>query len=337
MKKYFTILGIFFIIQISFSQNTRKFSLETENTTQTVYTPTGKMPEFHTSAGHLGIIMDIAWSNDGKYIASSSSDETIRIWDANTGKELKILQNSENPRHICWTPDGKTVVATTEERNVLFWDILSGSVTKKIYLDDNASNVMYSPDGSMVFFFEYSKKNLYIYDSATYKKLKKLECNNSEINEAVWSPDSKYIATLSEDNIVRIWDIKMQQPTIIQSWKADSVYGISWSKKNHILSDGIVREAFTGKEIQRIDGDSYGVSYSPDGNYIAMLANCVFSYSELWIWDSNTGKLLYQKEHRGSGFCNYNWSPDSKSFVIGSEVGHSHIGIIDMKTSLSLI
>ena len=332
LKSYIILICLFVALSSGFAQNTRKFELSLYSN-YTPYVPTGSTPEFHTSAGHSGGISNIAWSNDGKYIASSSSsDKTVRIWDSTSGKELKILQNSESPSGICWTPDGKNVVVATGECNVLFWDILSGSVTKTIILDNNANEVMYSPDASMVFFFGTFEKNLYIYDSATYKKLKKLDCDNSEIRYAVWSPDSKYIATLSKDKIVRIWDIKMKLPTVIQTWNADYIYGISWSKKNHILSDGIVREAFTGKEIQRIDGDSYGVSYSPDGNYIAMRANCVFSYSELWIWDSNTGKLLYKKEHRGSGFCNYNWSPDSKSFVIGSNIGSSHIGIIDMKT-----
>ncbi|MCX6101269.1 MAG: hypothetical protein NTV92_07595 [Candidatus Bipolaricaulota bacterium] len=61
--------------------------------------------------GHLGAVYSIAWSPDGTRIATASSDGTARIWDAQTGNQLLILeQGTESRWGIAWSPDGTRVV-----------------------------------------------------------------------------------------------------------------------------------------------------------------------------------------------------------------------------------
>lgn len=81
--------------------------------------------------GHQGTIGRIAWSPRGRFIASPSEDQTIRIWDANDGKCVVVLEGHEGfVNCVAWSKDGLSLVSGSADHTVRLWNSKGGK-----YLD----------------------------------------------------------------------------------------------------------------------------------------------------------------------------------------------------------
>ena len=78
-------------------------------------------------AGHKRVVTSLSLASDDSMLVSTSRDETIRIWDTSTGKELKCLLGHES---IVWeavfTPDGTKVASASDDETVRLWDVKTG-------------------------------------------------------------------------------------------------------------------------------------------------------------------------------------------------------------------
>jgi WD40 repeat protein len=72
--------------------------------------------------GHTGTVFSVAWSPDGKRIASGSGDHTVKVWDASTGKiVLTYSDHSDRVNTVAWSPDGKYIASGSFDNTVKVW------------------------------------------------------------------------------------------------------------------------------------------------------------------------------------------------------------------------
>jgi WD40 repeat protein len=228
---------------------------------------------------HPSEVNEVSFSPDGKTLASGSEDKTVKLWDVETGKELKTLKgHQDSVNSVSFPPDGKTLASASRDKTVKLWDVVTGKELKTLNGHQSAVNsVSYSPDGKTL--ASASRDNtVKLWDVVTGKELKTLNGHQDQVWSVSFSPDGKTLASASWDNTVKLWDVgtgkELKTLKGYQSW----VNSVSYSPDGETLAsgsgDGTVKlwDVGTGKELKTLQVHQYSVrsvSFSPDGKTLA--------------------------------------------------------------------
>ena len=105
----------------------------------------------NTLNGHTGAVDSVAFSPDGKTLASGSDDSTIKLWDVATGKERTTLKGQINEvTCVAYSPDGKTLASGSHDNTVKLWNPAAGSELRTLKgHTDGVYSVAFSADGQV--------------------------------------------------------------------------------------------------------------------------------------------------------------------------------------------
>ena len=160
--------------------------------------------------GHSGHIECLAFSLDGKRLASGSRDTTVIIWDTATGEQLHSLAEHDNRVvSVAFSPGGRWLASGSWDNTVKIWDTANGNkildIKKAGYVD-----VSFGPEDKMLASFASDAANDYavtIWDVPTARELFTLKGHASGVTSVAFSPDGQRLASGSFDDTVRIWDL----------------------------------------------------------------------------------------------------------------------------------
>ncbi|KAA6414807.1 MAG: hypothetical protein FRX48_01557 [Lasallia pustulata] len=293
-----------------------------------------------TLEGHSSIVMAVAFSPDGKQLASGSGDETVRIWDAATGATLQTFEgHSDWVGAVAFSPDGKQLASGSGDETVRIWDAPTGATLQTLEGHSGlVFGVAFSPDGKQLASGS-GDETVRIWDAATGATLQTLEGHSGRVGAVAFSPDGKQLASGSDDETVRIWDAATGATLQTLEGHSDRVGAVAFSPDGKQLASGSgdmtvrIWDAGTGATLQTLEGHSglvFAVAFSPDGKQLAS-----GSYDmTVRIWDAATGATLQTLEgHSGPVFA-VAFSPDGKQLASGS--GDKTVRIWDAATGATL-
>ncbi len=159
-----------------------------------------------TFTKHQNIARIVAWSPDGKLLASCSDDKHVFLWTASGTIQRDILHPG-GVRALVWSPDGKRVV-TGANNEVSFFSVQTGvrlahSTRRHTQL---VTSLAWTTRNEMQVVSGSTDKQAIIWDTKTYGSLTRYQQHNAGIDVVSWSADGRTVASSSDNGIVRIWN-----------------------------------------------------------------------------------------------------------------------------------
>jgi WD40 repeat protein len=167
--------------------------------------------EIASLEGHTDAINAVAFSPDGKTLASGSADQTIILWDVATGKPIgqPLAGHTDWVRSVVFSPDGKTLASGSDDKTVRLWDVKTGqSIGEPLTGHNNyVIDVAFSPDGKLLASGGWDN-TIILWDVTTRKPIAQpLSEHTGLISSLAFSPDGKTLASKSDAQEIFLWDI----------------------------------------------------------------------------------------------------------------------------------
>ena len=157
--------------------------------------------------GHTDLINVIKYSPSGEIVATGSLDNTIKLWDSETGELLHTLNGHVGSiQSLLFNQDGTRLLSTSNDKTAKLWDTETG---KNIYTLSGhtgyVNSAWYSPDEATIITSS-NDATARQWETSTGERIYTLKSHRVEINDAVWSKDSKYLFTIGMGNI-DFWEL----------------------------------------------------------------------------------------------------------------------------------
>ncbi|KAF9471554.1 hypothetical protein BDN70DRAFT_819840 [Pholiota conissans] len=244
----------------------------------------------------------IAISSDNRWIVSGSDDHTVRVWDASTGEELKVLEGHSNPVwSVAFSSDKKWIISGSGDQTVRVWDASTGEEMKVLEgHSDWVSSVAFSSNNKCI--VSSSRDwTVRVWDTLTGEVLKVMEGHSDWVSSVAFSSDNKCIVSSSRDWTVQVWDTLTGEE--LKVLEGHNNWWIVSGSGDHTVR---VWDTSTGEELKVLEGHSDSVS------------SVTFSSDNKWIISSSWDQTMKVLEGHSSSVSSAAFSSDNKWIISGS-------------------
>ena len=256
-----------------------------------------RRPPLHPDGAKLEkfIVSSVAFHPDGKHLASLSRENTIRLWDIETGTTVhtwKIEASFWQDSRLAFTKDGRFLAAGSANGEVCLWNV---DTREPVPFDGKFGgyirDVAFSPDGKwLAAGGESAANDVRVWDRTTNRPVQGLKGHAASVYCLAFDPTGRFLASGSVDGAVKIWDAA-DWSLVVNLKHGCKVYGLAFTPDGTRLavgcSDGAIRfwDTKTHQEVAELYGHSsyvHSIDFSPDGNLLVSASGD----KTLRIWDA---------------------------------------------------
>jgi RNA polymerase sigma factor (sigma-70 family) len=272
--------------------------------------------------------LSVAFSPDGRLLASGDVHGTIRFWDTTTGKVLRqVRQEGQTAHSVAFSPDGKRLASGSVVGVVGLWDVATGEdLRPQRGHQSGVWALALAPDGRMLASGSWDL-SIRLWEPATGKEVRLLTGHEGPVRGIAFAPDGKRLASASHDRTIRLWEPATGKELRRLVGHDKEVNAVAFSPDGRTLAsagdDGTVRlwQAASGEELRRLHiqfSRFTSVAFSPNGLHVAA---GTFGDGAVVLWEVATGKELHRLGENVQPIYSVAFSRDGKLLATAGDDG----------------
>lgn len=296
--------------------------------------------------GHTNTIFSVAFSPDGRYVASGSSDKSVIIWDVQSGEQFRHFDTVHKVYSIAFSPDGQHILAGEQRDVIALWNIPNNRLIYEYstFAEETTSfhyvwSIAFSPDG------RYTAIGLGPLGYGTSGGIKLIDFQTGEVIRAfslsmpirniAFNPvDSRYVLLDGFESMpntfgqglsssyAMLFDLETGQEIRRFRHGFMPIAGLGFSPDGHLVVTGagdqliILWDVETGEVVRRLSGHSSYITstkFSPDGEHLLSAS----SDGTIRLWDIRNGAEVRQFAGHSGRVIDIQFTPDGRQAVSG--------------------
>ena len=269
--------------------------------------------------------LSVAFSPDGKFLATGHKNGEVRLWEVADPKQIAIYRGHSNSVwSVAISPDGKILASGSDDHTIKLWDIHSGDCLRTLQGHSNSVwSVAINPDGNMLASGS-DDHTIKLWDIHNGHCLQTLSGHSNSVWSVAISPDGKTLVSGSADNTIKLWDLHSGDCLQTLSGHSNWVSSVAISPDGKILASGSddntikLWDLRSGDCLQTLleHGNSVlSVAISPDGKTLASGT----AEKTIKIWDFRSGQCLQTLPGHSHWVRSVAFSPQGNILASGSE------------------